>query len=307
MTNFFKRTQAVLQVRTGFVAVATSILGLSYSIGSNLDIKWLVMVLFITAAFAINITTNIANGISGAHKEDTLDTINDDYVGKNGLVTGKTKRRDAYLALFVFTAYTIGAGLLICILERSVLFFLIGISAVLVALGYSLGPKPLTNYPLSEIISGFYCGFIPVTIIPMFNGATINSEILMLGIIAWITVGMLMMVNNVCDIEKDTGHRTTFPILVGANTTIKLFAVDAIIVGILGMFVILAVSLKFLALVFVAMNILFFNKWFYAKLQKDGLDIERNKGIYIPSYLKYYYRTLGLLSIILICGMFINN
>lgn len=197
--------------------------------------------------------------------------------------------------------------MLICILELSIVFLLIGISAVLVALGYSLGPKPLTNYPLSEIISGFYCGFIPATIIPIFNGATMNSEILMLGLVAWITVGMLMMVNNVCDIEKDTGHRTSLPMLVGANTTIKLFVVDVIIIGILGMFVILAVSLKFLALVFVAMNILFFNKWFYAKLQKDGLDIKRNKGIYIPNYLKYYYRTLGLLSIILIFGMFINN
>lgn len=69
-------------MQTGFVAVATSILGLSYSIGSNLDIKWFVMFLFITAAFAINITTNIANDISGAHKEDMLDTINDDYVGR---------------------------------------------------------------------------------------------------------------------------------------------------------------------------------------------------------------------------------
>lgn len=300
MLEFIKRMQAVLQIRTGFVAVATSVLGLAYSIGIGLEIKWLIMILFITAAFAINIVTNIANGIAGANQEDTLETINDNYRGKNGLVTGRTKMSDAYIALLIFTLYTIGAGLLIVILQRAFWFLAVGIISVLVAIIYSMGPKPLTNYPLTELISGLFCGFLPTQLVIIFNGGEINLSTISLSLLSLTIVGMLMLVNNTCDIQKDLNYRLTLAHLLGEGGCIKLFKLLISFVSLLGLITLMLEEKLVLALIFVLVNFILFQIRFFKIFTEKGTKIIGNKGKYIPRYLKYYYQITIILSILLI-------
>lgn len=294
--SFLKRMQAVLQIRTGFVAVATSVIGLVYALKLGLEIDWFVMFLFITSAFAVNIVTNIANGIAGVTREDTLETINDQYVGKNGLVTGVTSRKDAYIALALFTGYTIGSGLLIVFLTKAVWFLLIGIVSVFIALVYSLGPKPLTDYPVTEVVSGIFCGSLPTMLIVMFNGGTITIQLILLAIVSLLLVAMLMLTNNMCDVEKDRGHRKTIAHLMSQKQLTSFYLVINIVISILVLFVLPVVS----AIVFAVINTLLFTKIFYNLLKQRGVEFKGNKGFYIPRYLKYYYRTIAILCILIL-------
>ncbi len=298
--DFIKRMYAVLQIRTGFVAVATSMIGLAYSIGQGMDIRWIVMSLFISAAFAVNIVTNIANGIAGVKKEDNLTTINDHYRGKNGLVTGHTKLSDAYLALAIFTIYTIGAGLLVVLLTRAVWFLLVGILSVFVAIIYSMGPKPLTNYPVTELISGLFCGFIPTVSVIVFNGGIIDMPTIMCGIISWIMVGLLMLTNNACDVEKDRNHRVTLGHVFSERGIFKLYITCNIAVSICGIFLFELIGSLNLAMFFAVVNVLVFKYQFFNKFTRIGTKVVGNKGIFIPRYLAYYYQTICILCILLI-------
>ncbi len=300
MINFMSRARAVLQIRTGFVAFATGCVGLAYAIATSATINPLIMFLFLSASFAVNVVANIANGIAGASKEDNLKTINDEYKGKNGLVTGKTTKLDAYIALLLFTAYTIGAGLLIVILTHSIAFLAVGMLAVAVAMLYSFGPIAFTNYPISEIISGFFCGFITTLCAAMLNGVQLSLPLFLLAISTWILVAMLMLVNNLCDIEKDRNHRTTLPMVVGEKIAIKLFPIGMSIVGFAGLIAILSVGHNLLALAYIILNTLLFTRLFFQSLITVGVAISGNKGKYIPLYLRYYYRTIILLCIALI-------
>ncbi len=294
--NFFKRMQAVLQIRTGFVAVATSVIGLIYSIKLELDVNWLVMILFITSAFAVNIVTNIANGIAGASREDTLETINDEYVGKNGLVTGITSHKDAYIALGLFTGYTIASGLLIVLLTKAIWFLLIGIVSVVIALVYSLGPKPLTDYPVTEVVSGIFCGALPTMLVVIFNGSDLTVNLMLLAIISLLLVAMLMLTNNMCDVEKDRGHRKTIAHLISQKRLTQFYLMINLTISGLGLIVLSLLS----GIVFVVINTLLFITVFYKPLNQQGVDFKGNKGFYIPKYLKYYYRIITILCILLL-------
>lgn len=294
--NLFKRMHAVLQIRTGFVAVATSGIGLAYAMSIGLEIKWFIMFLFITAAFAVNIVTNIANGIVGANREDNVYTINDDYKGKNGLVTGVTKNVDAYIALALFTGYTIVCGLLIVILTKSIVFLLIGILSVFIALIYSFGPKPLTDYPVTEVVSGFFCGTLPTVLVIYFNGGHIDYHVLILGVISLLLVAGLMLTNNMCDVEKDKGHRKTLGHVFTANQLVKLYLVVNIINSVL---VFLLTTSIFVTIVFAIINLGLLKVHFYNELKTRGTNFKGNKGVYIPRYLKYYYQASILLCLCL--------
>lgn len=294
--NLLKRMHAILQIRTGFVAVATSMVGLAYSISIGLEVRWFIMFLFFTAAFAVNIVTNIANGIVGATREDNLHTINDSYKGKNGLVTGVTTHRDAYIALALFTGYTIGAGMLIVLLTKSLIFFGIGIVSVFIALIYSFGPKPLTDYPVTELISGFFCGTLPTVLVVYFNGGAIGLRVIGLGLVSLILVGQLMLTNNMCDIEKDRNHRKTLAHLVEPKQFMWMYLFINMSAGIIAMFAIPDVQVGF---VFWITSGLYFNRLYLFKVKNLGMDFSGNKGIYIPLYLQYYYQVIAALCICL--------
>lgn len=294
--NFVKRIQAVLQVRTGFVAVATSVIGLIYSLKLGLDIDWFVMFLFITAAFAINIVTNIANGIAGASREDNLETINDTYIGKNGLVTGVTTHKDAFIALALFTGYTIASGMIIVIWTKAIWFLVIGIVSVFIALIYSLGPKPLTDYPVTEFVSGFFCGLLPTLLVIIFNGGVITTKVISLSIVSLLLVAMLMLTNNMCDIEKDRNHRRTIAHVLSHDQVVLLYLLINISISSLT----IVVFPWWLAIVFTLVNGLLFIHIFYKHLRSRGTQFVGNKGFYIPRYLKYYYQVIAVLCIMLL-------
>jgi 1,4-dihydroxy-2-naphthoate octaprenyltransferase len=95
-----------------------------------------------------------------------------------------------------------------------------GITVVL----YSTSPWPVSYLPLGELVSGFVMGgLIPFGVYTALTGQT-DFSIILLGFPCVIGVGLVMMTNNLCDIERDTlAGRKTLPRLLGRERGRKLY------------------------------------------------------------------------------------
>lgn len=101
---------------------------------------------------------------------------------------------------------------------------LIGLTGGLVVLLYSGGPLPISYLPIGEIVSGFVMGaLIPLGIEAAVTGK-LHPEILPLCLPLVAGIGLIMMTNNTCDIEKDLkAGRKTFPNCLGREKAVKTY------------------------------------------------------------------------------------
>ena len=92
----------------------------------------------------------------------------------------------------------------------------IGACGCLVIVAYSAGKKPISYLPLGEIVSGTVMGTLITAAVFSALTGHIAGEIFFLSIPLIFGIGLIMMTNNICDIERDiiTGRRT-FPVLLG--------------------------------------------------------------------------------------------
>lgn len=92
----------------------------------------------------------------------------------------------------------------------------VGVIGGVVVVLYSVGPLPLSYYPVGEVVSGFVMGGL----IPLGVSAAVTDRldwnILLLASPFILGIGLIMMTNNCSDIEKDRkAGRKTLPILLG--------------------------------------------------------------------------------------------
>ena len=101
---------------------------------------------------------------------------------------------------------------------------LIGAVGGATVLLYSGGPLPVSSLPLGELISGFVMGgLIPLGTAACADGK-LHPEILFYSLPLIIGIGLIMMSNNGCDIEKDIrAGRKTLPMILGRERTLKLY------------------------------------------------------------------------------------
>ena len=101
---------------------------------------------------------------------------------------------------------------------------LIGAVGGATVLLYSGGPLPVSSLPLGEVVSGFVMGgLIPLGTAACADGK-LHPEILFYSLPLVIVIGLIMMSNNGCDIEKDLrAGRRTLPMLLGRERTLKLY------------------------------------------------------------------------------------
>jgi 1,4-dihydroxy-2-naphthoate octaprenyltransferase len=98
---------------------------------------------------------------------------------------------------------------------------LIGGFAVVV---YSASPLPVSHLPLGELVSGLVMGgLIPFGVYTAVTGH-IDFTLIFLSFPCIIGVGLVMMTNNLCDIERDRpAGRKTLPLLLGRERARKLY------------------------------------------------------------------------------------
>ena len=169
--------------------------------------------------------------------QSAVNTLNDymDFVKGTDSISDHLEQSDAiliYSDLDPKTARNFGLACLltglimggIACLGSSWLPILIGFVGAVIILLYSGGPLPVSYLPAGEAVSGFVMGgLIPLGIAACSDGKP-HVDILLYSIPLMIGIGLIMMSNNGCDIEKDRrAGRHTLPTILGREKTLTLY------------------------------------------------------------------------------------
>ena len=178
----------------------------------------ILLVICILMQSSVNTFNDYYDYVKGADsEEDNVDPTDAVLVYNN--VNPKSALRLAIgllVAAFVLGAYVI------CIAGWIPLVLGV-IGAVFVVL-YSAGKTPISYLPLGEAVSGLVMGgIIPLACYQALTG-TLDFIMLLWAVPTIIGVGLIMMTNNTCDIEKDIeADRHTLPTRLGRPRARKLY------------------------------------------------------------------------------------
>lgn len=122
---------------------------------------------------------------------------------------------------FLVVAFALGAYV---IWQAGWIPLAIGIVGAIVVVLYSAGKTPISYLPIGELMSGFVMGgLIPLA---CYQALTKCFDPIMLvwALPTIISVGLIMLTNNTCDVEKDIeSGRKTLPVLLGRSRARTLY------------------------------------------------------------------------------------
>lgn len=122
---------------------------------------------------------------------------------------------------FLVVAFALGAYV---IWQAGWIPLTIGIVGAIVVVLYSAGKTPISYLPIGELMSGFVMGgLIPLA---CYQAITKCFDPIMLvwALPTIIGVGLIMLTNNTCDVEKDIeSGRKTLPVLLGRSRARTLY------------------------------------------------------------------------------------
>jgi 1,4-dihydroxy-2-naphthoate octaprenyltransferase len=181
-------------------------------------VVWLLML--VTAVLmqaAVNTLNDYQDFLSGT---DTAETILDTHDAS--IVYNQINPRAALRFGIVLLVCAAISGIGVVLLSSWVLL-LVGIGAAAVLVLYSAGPKPISFLPLGELVSGLVMG-VGITC-ATYYALTLHFTplILLVAVPPFVTVALIMLTNNTCDIERDVEvGRRTLPVLIGRASAVRL-------------------------------------------------------------------------------------
>lgn len=100
----------------------------------------------------------------------------------------------------------------------------IGVIGALFVVLYSAGKTPISYLPVGELVSGGVMGgLIPLACYQALTGV-LDFRMLLWAVPTIIGVGLIMLTNNTCDVEKDIeARRRTLPVLLGREKARSLY------------------------------------------------------------------------------------
>lgn len=101
---------------------------------------------------------------------------------------------------------------------------LVGMAGAAVVAAYSAGPLPLSYLPVGELVSGFVMGgLIPLGVFAACTGRIV-IDVLLWALPFVLGIGLMMLVNNTSDIEKDAASgRRTLPVIAGRQKAAGIY------------------------------------------------------------------------------------
>lgn len=152
------------------------------------------------------------------------DSADDDVEVSDAVLVYNDVRPSAALALaisFLVLAFLLG---IYVIFTSGWTPFIIALVGALATVLYSAGKTPISHMPIGELVSGVVMG----ALIPIACYISLTSKfdpmIVVCSIPTVIGIGMIMLTNNACDIEKDTiSGRKTLPVKLGRPRTRILY------------------------------------------------------------------------------------
>jgi 1,4-dihydroxy-2-naphthoate octaprenyltransferase len=179
----------------------------------------------------------------GVLMQSAVNIINDynDYIKGTDTLSNSPEAWDAVLiynnlspksVLKLGIGFLVVAGILGIIVTclSSWIVLVIGLVGALAVLVYSLGKRPISYTPLGEFVSGFVMGgLIPLAICTALTGQ-FSWLVLLYSVPFMIGIGLVMMTNNTCDIERDLQvGRYTWPARLGRKKASLAYHILALV------------------------------------------------------------------------------
>ena len=213
---------------TWAAAICPSVFGVVYCIIRRYPLSFFQGLMLIAACILMQSSVNTLNDyVDYVHGTDSAD----DHVEVSDAVLVYENINPRY-ALGLGAAYLIfGAalGILACNGNWQVPVT-VGIIGAMAVVFYSAGPLPVSSLPLGEVVSGIVMGgLIPVGVAGASDGR-LHPDILFWSLPMIISIALIMMSNNGCDIEKDLkSGRSTLPVHLGRERTSAIYHVLVIL------------------------------------------------------------------------------
>ena len=152
------------------------------------------------------------------------DTADDNVeVSDSTLVYNNINPTHALILAIAFVALAFILGIYIVVISGIVPLIIAIIGAAVVVL-YSAGKTPLSYLPIGEIVSGFFFGMLIPIAVYLSLTRSFDWRMLLWCLPLVIGVGLIMMTNNTCDIEKDIeAGRNTLPVHLGRETSVNVY------------------------------------------------------------------------------------
>jgi 1,4-dihydroxy-2-naphthoate octaprenyltransferase len=223
---------------TWAASIMPVLLGTELSIAFGGGFRPVLFVLMLVASVLMQSSVNTLNDyrdfVKGTDRPENSDDPNDAV-----LVYNNIKPSHARILGFAFMLAAVACGIY-PVLCGGITTFVIGFIGCAVIVLYTVGKKTLSDLPVGEAVSGITMGgFITCGVYSVYiPWAPIMEllKILLLSLPLIISIALIMMTNNICDIERDeeTG-RKTIPTILGrkkakfAYRTISVFWLVSIV------------------------------------------------------------------------------
>lgn len=167
---------------------------------------------------SVNTFNDYYDFVKGADSEEDNVDITDAVLVYNHINPASALRLAVGLLV---AAFAIGVYVIYC---AGWIPLVLGIIGAVIVITYSAGKTPISYLPIGEVVSGFVMGgLIPLACYQVLTGE-LNFVVLAWSIPTIIGIGLIMMTNNTCDIEKDIEvSRRTLPTLLGRPHARKLY------------------------------------------------------------------------------------
>ena len=201
--------------RTLPAAVVPVAVGTAAAHAAGATLSFGIAALALTVALALQVAVNFANDLfDGVGGIDTEDRVGPRRVVAAGLVTPTAMKGALLVALGVAGV----AGFALAVLVTPWLL-LVGVAAIVAALGYSGGRRPYASRALGEVSVFVFFGIVATAGSAFVQTGAVDLLALAVSVpVGMLAVGLLM-INNVRDVDTDTATgKRTLAVRLGART-----------------------------------------------------------------------------------------
>ncbi len=187
------------------------------------DMALCLVVIAVLMQSSVNALNDYADFVKGT---DTLDNSPDptDAVIVYGLKPETAKRLGI---AFLLCAFLTG---IYVVFRCGTVPLVIGLIGALIIVAYSSGKMPISYLPFGELVSGFVMGGLITLAGVYMQTGLLRFTVLAEALPVIIGIGMIMLSNNGCDIERDIpAGRRTLPCLIGRERTDRLYRIMLIV------------------------------------------------------------------------------
>ena len=218
----------LVEIRVVIPSIAPLLVGLVYSQWQYSRLNWLTAALLIIATVSVHLAVNTFNRYEDNKRQKANDFLREQAAGE--VITDKQVLHVAmWLALIAVVA-----GITVALLTDYVTW-IIGILSFVIGYLYSAGPKPITNTPFGEIVSGITMGyFIFVAQVYVNTRMTLTVSVLFQWFIVSfplvIFIAEIMFANNIADHDVDeSNNRHTLVHYMGISSAKRMYVFYAIL------------------------------------------------------------------------------